>query len=97
MFKDKRELISCIMHFSYQVALQTNELHPGLQVLVRVAAKNFEELHQVDTELVSSLQDAQHHYVAVPEVVLDVVGQTLDPAGDVTSMTGDMMKNSPFP
>ncbi len=73
------------MQFTNQVALQTDELHPGLQVLVGVAAENLDELHQVCTELVASLQDAQHHYVVVPEVIHDVVGQTLDPAGGIPS------------
>lgn len=70
------------MHFTYQVALQSDELHPCLQVLVGVAAKNFDELHQICTELVAPLQDAQHHDVVVPKVLLDVVRQTLRPAGD---------------
>lgn len=67
---------------TYQVALQTDELHPGLQVLVGVASEDLNELHQVCAELVASLQDAQHHYVVVPKVVHDVTGQTLYPAGE---------------
>lgn len=67
---------------TYQVALEADELHPGLQVLVGVAAQDLDELHQVSAELVSSLEDAQHHDVVVPEVLHDVVGQALDPAGE---------------
>lgn len=74
----------CCVASTYQVALQTNELHPRLQVLVGNASKNLDELHQVCTELVASLQDTQHHYVVVPKVIHDVVGQTLRPAGQTT-------------
>lgn len=63
---------------TYHVALQTDELHPCFQVFVGVAAKNFDELHQVSTELVASLQNAQDHDV-FGEVVQDVVGQALYP------------------
>lgn len=80
------------MQSTYLVALQTDELHPGLQVLVGVAAENLDELHQVCTELVASLQDAQHHYVVVPEVVRDVVGQTLDPAAQIASRRVQMTR-----
>lgn len=69
------------MHFTHQVALQADELHARLRVLVGVAAEHLDELHQVRAELVAPLQDAQHHDAVVPEVVLDVVGQPLDPAG----------------
>ncbi|TNN57198.1 hypothetical protein EYF80_032628 [Liparis tanakae] len=68
---------------TYQVALQADELHPGLLVPVGVASENLDELHQVGAELVAALQDAQHRD-AVPEVLRDVAGQTLHPAG--TSM-----------
>lgn len=73
-----------IMPCTYQVALETDELHPSLQVLVGVAAEHLDELHQVCTELVASLQDAQHHdVVVVSKVIHDVVGQTLHPAGEM--------------
>lgn len=71
---------------TYQVALQTDKLHPGLQVPVCVAAQDLDELHQVRAELVASFQDTQHDYVVVPEVLPDVVGQTLDPAGENRSL-----------
>lgn len=67
---------------TYHVALQADELHPGLQVLVGVAAENLDELHQVRAELVASLQDAQDRDV-FGEVVEDVAGQALYP-GDVS-------------
>lgn len=40
---------------TYHVALQADEFHSCLKVLIGVAAKNFDELHQVSTELVPSL------------------------------------------
>lgn len=46
---------------------------------VGVAAQSFNPLHQVGAELVASLQNAQHHDVAVPQIVHDVSGQTLRP------------------
>lgn len=74
-----------LCEYTHQVALQADELHPRLQVLVGVAAEHLDELHQVHAELVASLQDAQHHDVVVPEVVHDVVSHTLNPDGDITS------------
>lgn len=65
--------------FAYQVALQADKLHPGLQVPVGAASQNLDELHQICTELVSSLQDAQHHDLTVLKVLHDVPGQALYP------------------
>lgn len=45
----------CGVLSTYHVALQADELHPGLQVLVGVAAQDFDELDQVSAELVASL------------------------------------------
>lgn len=50
-----RTWFPCGVLSTYHVALEADELHPGLQVLVGVAAKNFDELYQVSTELVASL------------------------------------------
>ena len=72
------------MELAHQVALQPDELHTSLQVLVGVAAENFDELHQIHAEFVASLQDAQHHYVVVAKVIHDVTGQALYPAEEVT-------------
>lgn len=65
---------------THQVALQTDELHSGLKVLVGVPAENLDELHQICTEFVASLQDTQDHYVVIPKVIHDVVGQAFCPA-----------------
>ena len=71
---------------TYQVALQTDKLHPCLQIPVGVAPENLDELHQICTELVAPLQNAQHHYVVVPKVIPDVAGQTFYPAGEMSSL-----------
>lgn len=68
---------------TYHVALQADELHPGLQVLVGVAAEDFDELHQVGAEFVAPFQNAQDHDV-LSEVVQDVTGQALNP-GEISS------------
>lgn len=65
---------------THQVALQTDELYSGLQVLVGVPAENLDELHQICTEFVASLQNTQDHYVVIPKVIHDVVGQAFGPA-----------------
>lgn len=65
---------------TYMIALQTNELNAGFQVLSRVSPEHLDEFHQVCAELVSSLQDTQHHDVALLEVVHDVMSQTFHPA-----------------
>lgn len=72
----RRTWFPCGALSTYHVALQADELHSGLQVLVGVAAKNFDEFHQVSTELVTSLQNAQDHDL-LAEVFQDVAGQTL--------------------
>lgn len=63
---------------TYHVALQADELHPGFQVLVGVAAEDFDELHQVGAEFVTPFQNAKDHDV-LSEVVQDVTGQALNP------------------
>lgn len=72
-------MLLCEVGVTYQVALKPNKLHSGLQVLVGVAALYLNELHQVGTELVPSLQYTQHHHVMIPNVIHDVSGQALCP------------------
>ena len=71
---------ACVCAPSYQVALEPDELHAGLQVVVCAAADGLDVLHQVAAELVASLQNTQHHDVPVRDVLHDVARQTLDPA-----------------
>lgn len=54
-------------------------MHPHGDGAAGVAAQRLDPVHQVGTELVASLQHAQHHDVVVAQVVHDVSSQTLRP------------------
>lgn len=64
----------------YQVALESYEVDGHEQRLVGVAVQHLDAFHQIGTELVASLQHAQHHDVVVTKIVHDVACQSLRPA-----------------
>lgn len=70
---------------AHQVAFEPNEVDPHGDCAVGVAAKCFNPVHQVGTELVASFQHAQHHDVMVPQVIHDVSGQTFCPGNNMRS------------
>lgn len=70
---------------AHQVAFEPNEVDPHGDCAVGVAAKCFDPVHQVGTELVASFQHAQHHDVMVPQVIHDVSGQTFCPGNNMRS------------
>lgn len=71
--------------FPHQIALEADELYSGGQSSVSAAALRFNRLHQVRTELVSSLQNTQHHQIMMSDVFKDVSGQTLNPTNHIRS------------
>lgn len=71
--------------FPHQIALEADELYSGGQSSVGAAALSFNRLHQVRTELVSSLQNTQNHQIMVSDVFKDVSGQTLNPTNHIRS------------
>lgn len=80
--------------FYYQVALQADEVHPHEERLARVAAQDFDALHEVGAELITPLQDTQNHNIAVSKVTHDVSGQPLCPATKTRSSENIISKMS---
>lgn len=71
--------------FPHQIALEADELYSGGQSSVGAAALSFNRLHQVRTELVSTLQNTQNHQIMMSDVFKDVSGQTLNPINHIRS------------
>ncbi len=64
---------------AHQVALEPDEVHPHGKGLVGVSAQDFDTVHQVSAELITSLQHTQHHDVMITEIIHDISGQSLYP------------------
>lgn len=60
--------------WSYQVALQADELYAGGDGTIRTPTLGFNTVHQVSAELIASFQDTQNHQVLMTHVLQDVSG-----------------------
>ncbi len=64
---------------AHQVALEPDEVHPHGKGLAGVSAQDFDAVHQVSAELITSLQHTQHHDVMIAKIIHDISGQSLCP------------------